>query len=213
MKNRYDLETPDLTPDLDWMLSSKQVSNVLLLERLLEDYYSPIFQFAFSILDDRDAATRVAQDIIVRAMLAAHDYTGAGQAEVWLFGIAWKLCLNAYRQRKAHRVMEQGFPSIKNESTGESIPTEFEQDAHLWQAVDALDDLPRWILILSTLHVWPVETISQVIGVSQPEAQAALDRARQEVGERWLEAGQAEVDMPEALSALIFEALALSRCQ
>ena len=39
MKKRYDLGLPDLTPDLEWMLSSGQVSDALLLEKLLQDYY------------------------------------------------------------------------------------------------------------------------------------------------------------------------------
>ena len=56
--------------------------------------------------------------------------------------------------------------------------------------------------ILFTLHGWQVETISRVVGVSQPEAQAALDRAWQDVGERWLEAGHAITDIPEALLRL-----------
>ena len=145
MKNRYDLETPDLTPDLEWMLSSKQVSSSLLLDRLLEDYFSSIFQIVFSILDDRDEAHRVAQDIIVRALLAAHDYTGTGKAEVWLYRIAWKLCLKAYQQRKARLTRVQVLPSLREISTDEANSLEPAKGVPLWQAVDALDELPRWI--------------------------------------------------------------------
>ncbi len=75
MKKRYDLGLPDLTPDLEWMLSSGQVSSTLLLEKLLQDYYPKISQLAFSILNDRALAERCTQDIFVKAMLSAHKFS------------------------------------------------------------------------------------------------------------------------------------------
>ncbi len=152
MKNRYDLDTPDLAPDLEWMLTSGQVSSALLLERLLQEYYPRIFQLAYLILDDRLAAGEAARQVFVEAMLAAHRYMETMSVDIWLYRIAWEVCLKAGSRRRSRP------------ETSDSLLSGKQEDACLWLAVEALAVYPQRALSLNLLLGWSVELISRVTG-------------------------------------------------
>ena len=202
MKNRYDLGLPDLTPDLEWMLSSGQVSSALLLEKLLQDYYPKIIQLAFSILNDWVLAGRCAQDIFVKAMLSAHEFSSEAGVEIWLYRLAWQQCQKANQQQKARLLLGNIFPPVAKRGAVETHPPENPLDARLWQAVDGLGEFSRSVLLLHVLHCLPVEKIGTVVGDSTGEIQAVLEVARQEISARWEIAGREETELSETLIRL-----------
>ena len=152
MRNRYDLEPPDLAPDLEWMLTSGQVSSAVLLERLLQEYYPRIFQLAYLILNDRSAAGEATRQVFVEAMLAAHRYTDTMSVDLWLYRIAWKVCLKAASRRRSRP------------ETSDSLRSGLQEDACLWRAVAALAINPQRLLGMNLLLGWSEERISQVTG-------------------------------------------------
>ncbi len=172
MKKRYDLGLPDLTPDLEWMLSSGQVSSSLLLEKLLQDYYPKISQFAISILNERALAEKCAQDTFVKAMLSVHKFSSEAGVEIWLYQIAWGQCQKATQQQKARLLLGIVLSPFAKRGADETAHPENPLDAHLWQTVDGLGELPRTVLILSVLHGWSAEVIGAVVGASTVEIQA-----------------------------------------
>ncbi len=202
MKNRYDLGLPDLTPDLEWMLSSGQVSSTLLLEKLLQDYYPKIFQLAFSILNDWVLAERCAQDIFVKAMLSAHKFSSEAGVEIWLYQLAWQQCQKANQQQKARLLLGSIFSPVAKKRAAETVPPENPLDAHLWQAIDGLGEFSQSVLLLHVLHCLPVEKIGTVVGDSTGEIQAVLEVARQEISARWEIAGREDTELSEALLRL-----------
>ena len=166
MRNRYDLEPPDLAPDLEWMLTSGQVSSALLLERLLQEYYPRIFQLAALILDDRSAAGEATRQVFVEAMLAAHRYTDTMSVDLWLYRIAWKVCLKAASRRRSRP------------ETSDSLRSGLQEDACLWRAVEALAINPQRLLGMNLLLGWSEERISQVTGAPGPHVAEVLQSAR-----------------------------------
>jgi DNA-directed RNA polymerase specialized sigma24 family protein len=202
MKKRYDLDTPDLAPDLEWMLSGGQVSSALLLERLLQEYYPRIFQLAYAILDDRVSAGQAARQVFVEAMLSTHRSAEASGVAVWLYRIAWKVCQKAQAQRKARLAFANNLPTGRRKEAPPSAPLNEVEDAGLWQAIDTLDVFPRRVLILNLLQGWPVELISQVTGAFQPEVAEALVSAQRSLSDSCPDASPPEAELSQVLQHL-----------
>lgn len=158
MKTRYDLGNPDLSPDLQWMLESRQVSDELLLEALLQHFLSPISALTTSLVPDPTTARQATVAIFARAVLSAPAYRHGEQVETWMLQLAWDEIRTTHRLRMrdkfklgARRAPEARLASI---SDGE--------DALLWNSLNELSEPQRSWFILHVLHGWTVLKIGEV---------------------------------------------------
>jgi len=62
-------QSPELSSDIEWMIQSGQVTNELIVETLVNQYYSSVYLLAISLLDDRSAALAVTRDTFIRLVL------------------------------------------------------------------------------------------------------------------------------------------------
>jgi hypothetical protein len=77
---------PELSPDLEWMLQSGQVSREMLAEALMDEYYRPIYRLGIILFGGDTESRRFAVESFTRALLDAGRYNENGGVGSWIFG-------------------------------------------------------------------------------------------------------------------------------
>lgn len=175
----------DLTPDLEWMLQSGQVSREVLLEALLQEHFSPVYHLALMFLDDAPAARRAVERGLAAALLRVHEYREALGVLAWLYQIVLEE-IWAERERRRAWIAKflPGSPS-KTPGTGEPLAWA-DEPAAFWQVFDTLADTEKVNLLLSQAQHWQPAQVGAVLEISETEANAGLRSVRLRVlGEIW----------------------------
>jgi hypothetical protein len=81
----------DLSPDLEWMLQSGQVSEDVLVEHLSREFYGRIYSYCLDQLIYPEEARRAVRDTFIAA-LNARNYPADKTIGDWLAGIAAEAC-------------------------------------------------------------------------------------------------------------------------
>jgi DNA-directed RNA polymerase specialized sigma24 family protein/LysM repeat protein len=189
--------TPQYAPDLEWMLQSGQVPRELLLEALLQEYYTPVYHLALSILDDHAAAQSTARQTFARALLDQHRYRSQDGVDFWLFRIALEACQQLQKRLQLRRSLKALLPRwSKPNDFGDSCPDTL-QDAQLWLALDGLEHHTRQLALLYFANGWQPERIAALFEVAESEVAAVLGAARQLVAAPpQLDAASADAELP-----------------
>ena len=168
----------DYAPDLDWMLQSDQVPREVLLEALLEEYYTQILRLAYSLLDDKKAASAAAREVFSTALVSVYTYREQMGVRNWLFSLALKVFERAEKRLRTRRSLFATLPlKHKADEFGDSLP-ESEQDAALWLAVDSLDHWSRLLVLLYLGHNWSMEDIAGLLQGDEQDVRSRLHAAK-----------------------------------
>src|SRR4249919_4002210 len=74
-------------------------------ELLLQRYRTPLVNFLYRMVRNREQAEDLAQEVFLRVYRAREDYEPSAKFTTWLFRIATNLALNSVRDNR-HRQME-----------------------------------------------------------------------------------------------------------
>src|SRR5207342_2550995 len=74
-------------------------------ELLLHRYRTPLVNFLFRMVRNREQAEDLAQEVFLRVYRAREDYVPSAKFTTWMFRIATNLALNSVRDNR-HRQME-----------------------------------------------------------------------------------------------------------
>lgn len=167
-------QPPDLSPDLDWILNSNQVSEKILVETLVRDHFNGLRQFALIVLDDDSLASQVATEVIVMAVSQRDTYWGDTSGRCWLFLHAWRNC---------SKKLSSGFGSMLRQiithrhSTypkDDRILLEKQLEVESWRVIDDLDDRSRIAFLLNVLFHFETDEIAVILGESESNIQVRL---------------------------------------
>ncbi len=160
-------QSPELSSDIEWMIQSGQVTNELIVETLVNQYYSSVYLLAISLLDDRSAALAVTRDTFIRLVLNLHQYRSTIGVHNWVHRTAYLICLKKLRGEGIWRYLDH-LLSNPGQFTDPIIahpPTE--SDRLLWQRMDALDQTGRILIILRYGNDWELADIASATGLDE----------------------------------------------
>jgi len=103
---------------------------------LYEEYSRPIFAIALRSLGDRMLAEEVVQQTFVKAWRAAARFDPELDPAPWLYAIARRVAVDAYRREKRHR------ENRREETDMAVLPPSFERLWETWEVRSAVDELP-----------------------------------------------------------------------
>ena len=166
----------ELSPDLEWMLQSRQVSLTLLLETMAAGYYSPIYRLALTFLNDHRAARQAVRETFLKAVLGLHHYRSEIGVDVWIYAIAWRVIQSVRRRERFWGGLENTL-HLTGELTErvESIPPTA-RDVGIWQSVDDLGKTDRNLILLLYGNSWSFDRVSKITGIA--EAQVSENNTR-----------------------------------
>jgi RNA polymerase sigma-70 factor (ECF subfamily) len=150
-------------------------------ETLVTTYQHRVFGVALRMLGRRAEAEEIAQETFLRAHRALGEFRGEARLGTWLYGIASRLCLN--RLASSARRHEQGDEAAMLRHAAERADAgaaleQRELAAALHDAITALPDERRIVVVLRDLEGLEYDEIAQVLGVPLNTVRSRLHRAR-----------------------------------
>ena len=180
------------------LIAAAQRGEVPAFNQLVLTYQSMVYNLAYRILSDADAAADASQDTFISAFRAIKKFRG-GSFKAWLLRIATNACYDQlrYKQRRPTSSLEALFvetdppPSFTDPAEG---PEDYALRQELGQVMQAgLNILPpdqRIALVLSDVQGLSYQEIAEVTRSSLGTVKSRLSRGRAKLRDYLLEQGE-----------------------
>jgi RNA polymerase sigma-70 factor (ECF subfamily) len=157
---------------------------------LVERYQRGVYNLAFRMVRDSEAARDLAQDVFVRVHRSLKKYDPVYPFTSWIYRVASNLCIDHIRKRKLNVVSldapvpvgedESVTREVRDESPGPDLAAEASERAAILAA--CLDELPeahRLVLILRHQRELSYEEIAIILDAPLGTVKARIHRARE----------------------------------
>ena len=177
------------------LISDAQNGDQAALGQLLEKYQHRLFSVALRMLGNRDDASEITQDAMLKVIVNIGKYNGQSALSTWMIRITMNLSISYLRKRRLRHTASLDAPMRSNNGgdqgaalsdhlSGDGEPTpdlsvqnsEMIQKMH--QCLDALEDDFRAVIILRDLNEMDYQAISEVLEIPVGTVKSRLFRAR-----------------------------------
>ena len=159
---------------------------------LLHRYRTPLVNFLYRMVRNREQAEDLAQEVFIRVYRARAEYVPSAKFTTWLFRIATNLALNSLRDTR-HQRMEVSLdaPVTVDSEEGDERPLDVAEknpniEEHLVQeaqremirhAIDKLPEKQRAAVLLHKYQELDYGEISKILSCSESALKSLLFRA------------------------------------
>jgi len=189
MEERKNKPSEDESTDSELMQKVKE-GNLNAFEEIYRRHSKHVINFAYRMLNDRNSAEEVMQEVFVKVYMQAKKYRPDAKFTTYLFRITTNHCLNYIRNNQ--------LPSKGNISEfNEQITVNFEPDKHpeeqalkneiskiMLKALNELPENQRSAMVLLTYNDMSYEEIAESIGCSVKAVKSLLHRARESLRQK-----------------------------
>ena len=158
------------------------------LSILVKRYRTPLYNFVYRFVGDRETAEDVVQETFLRCLRHSHQYPAIEQVSTWLYTIAGNLAKTELRRRKRWHWIPIG-PSEDEERTSFYEPVDKErlpgEQTDSWQVketvVEAIHRLPeefREAVLLRDLNGFSYDEIAKIINCPVGTVKSRVNRGR-----------------------------------
>jgi len=159
---------------------------------LLHRYRTPLVNFLYRMVRNREQAEDLAQEVFIRVYRARADYVPSAKFTTWLFRIATNLALNSIRDTRHQRMEVSLDAPVKVDSEeGDERPLDVAEknpniEEHLVQeaqremirhAIDKLPEKQRAAVLLHKYQELDYGEISKILSCSESALKSLLFRA------------------------------------
>ncbi len=147
---------------------------------LVRRHQARVFRFLLRMLDAREEAMELTQDVFVKAWQALPDWRPEAAFSTWLLQIARNAALDQLRRRRVVRFapLEEGLEVADDAPGPEARYASRQRQAQLERALQRLAAEHREILLLRDIEDMPYEDIAEVLGISLGTVKSRIARAR-----------------------------------
>jgi RNA polymerase sigma-70 factor (ECF subfamily) len=161
-------------------------------ELLLHRYRTPLVNFLYRMVRNREQAEDLAQEVFLRVYRARGEYVPTAKFTTWLFRIATNLALNSLRDNR-HRKLEDSIdaPARMDSEDGDERPLDVVEkhpniEQHLVEvarsqmirhAIDKLPEKQRAAVLLHKYQELDYAEISKILACSESALKSLLFRA------------------------------------
>lgn len=156
-------------------------------DQLVAKAYPLVFNTAYRILGDHDAAADATQTCFVRAYRSLHSFRRSSSFTTWLYRIVSNVCLDMVRRRK-RQAQSLTLMTDDEQFTEREIPDdralpertlmETELQAAVHRALGKLSVEHRTVLVLFDLAGFSYEDIAEMLKLPLGTVKSRLNRAR-----------------------------------
>jgi RNA polymerase sigma-70 factor (ECF subfamily) len=139
------------------------------------------FRVAFSVLRHREDAEDVAQDAFAKAYRSFRQLRDRERFRAWLVRMTWRMALDRGRGERRRSAREQTVALDPVSNPGRLD----ERAAQLWQAIDALPEKLRLVVVLAGIQGHDMREVSALLKVPEGTVKSRLFLARKRMKE-WL---------------------------
>jgi len=155
---------------------------------LVGEHQRMVVQLAVNLLNDRDEAMDVSQEVFLRVFRTIHRFRGQSSLRTWIYRIAVNQTRNRHRfWRRRHRadqvsldehVAAHGEFLSGGESTPDQVLAQKELAGRLQHALDSLPFDQRTAIVLREIDGLSYEEIAFSLGIAIGTVKSRLTRAR-----------------------------------
>jgi RNA polymerase sigma-70 factor (ECF subfamily) len=179
------------------LIADAQQGEMPAFNQLVLTYQSMVYNLAYRILGDADAAADASQDTFLSAFRAIKKFRG-GSFKAWLLRIATNTCYDQlrYKQRRPTSPLEALLVETEHSSFTDPTegPEEYTLRQELGQVIQAgLNTLPpdqRVALVLSDAQGFSYQEIAEITRVSMGTVKSRLSRGRAKLRDYLLKQGE-----------------------
>ena len=145
------------------------------------------FRIAYSVLRHREDAEDVAQDAFAKAHQKFRQLRDPERFKSWLVRTVWRTALDRRRGDRRRSMREMEHERVRRPSSTDAMVTE-ERAQVLWQAIDALPEKLRSVVLLATIEGHDLASVARLLGIPEGTVKSRLFVARQRIKEhlQWL---------------------------
>ena len=162
-------------------------------EARLVDSSRLAFRVAYSVLRHRQDAEDVAQEAFVKAYRSFRQLRDRDRFRAWLVRITWRLAIDRQRgerRRVARDRSPEGLRHIPSE-VAQGFSPALERDlvaneraAQLWEAIDALPEKLRVVVILAGIQEHDLREVARLLDLPEGTVKSRMFLARQRLKEQ-----------------------------
>ena len=174
----------------DDLIARYQRGQAAAFSALFARYKDYVYRIALLLLRNSSEAEEVVQETFMDVLKALPRYRldGPARFETWLYRVAVNRC--KMRQRRSRPpsadwdALAERLASASPAHDPESSAQRGEVRQSLWQAVDALAEHHRAVVLLRYLHDLPYREIAQVLQISEGTVKSRLHTAHHQLRQR-----------------------------
>jgi RNA polymerase sigma-70 factor, ECF subfamily len=185
--------------DENLFVQSLKAHDAHAFEQLITRFKTPIFNLLYRMTGVREEAEDLAQEVFITVYRKIDLFRGESPLATWIYRIAYNLCMNRrkYLGRRRDRdrqvfdeAAERGIVESGTMSTSAQVsrPDELaeghQMERLIQEAITALDEEQRVILVLRDVQGMSYESISDITGLPAGTVKSRLHRARMALKER-----------------------------
>lgn len=174
--------------ELDW-IERTQRGDGEAYALLVERYQHRVFNLVYRMVARREEVEEIAQEVFVKAFLAARSYHFEAAFSTWLMRIAINHCYDHLRRRRASRLTYFSEMSAETEhavsggsesptGSGEQLQADIENRELARKLLERAPPEDRVILTLKELEDLSVEEIAELLRLKPSTVKVRLHRAR-----------------------------------
>lgn len=155
---------------------------------LVEHYKDMVFTIAFKIVNNREEAEDVSQEVFVKCYKSLGTYNFRSRFSTWLYRITYNHSIDSLKKKRIRNPTLELKDHVHDNETPHALAVD-EIDNKMLQALlkEALEELPaedRIIVILYYYDDQPLREIANIIGIKENHAKIKLHRIRTKLAER-----------------------------
>lgn len=142
-------------------------------------YADKVYSVAVGVLQQREEAEDVTQEVFVSAYRSIHGFKGESSLGTWLYRITISRSLDAMRRMK--RKPSDSLPDnmlMLTDASPQQLLELKEMGNQLWQAIGQLPDKQRVALILHKVEQLSYREIAEIMELSESAVDSLIFRAR-----------------------------------
>lgn len=141
------------------------------------------FRVAYGVLRNREDAEDVTQEAFAKAYKSFSSLRDREQFRSWLVRITWRMALDFQRSRKRRSFREEIHAGSVPGHVAQADLVEKERADRLWQAIDALPEKMRIVIILANIEEHGTLEIASMLDVAEGTVKSRLFHARRQLKE------------------------------
>lgn len=183
-------DRPGSEPSDQKLVAAFKAGAVEALERIVDRYGDPIFNFGLKMCGQSQDAEDIAQETFLSAFRYLNGFRGETKLKNWLFKIAARACLRKRRKKKGQPEQELSLEALAPPEGGArfDIPDWSEDPADhllrsemrriLAEAVQALPPKYRIVFNLRDIEGFSTEETAEILEITPQAVKTRLHRAR-----------------------------------
>jgi RNA polymerase sigma factor (sigma-70 family) len=157
--------------------------------QLVERYQNYVFTLVLRLIESREDAEEVSQDIFVKAYRSLSDFRGESKFSTWLYTIVRTSCITFLRKKKLQTTSidnEKTFLQVENHESSfkANLVEQKSRQAMVNEAIQMLSPDDAQIITLFYKAEQSLEEMATILGLEPNNVKVKLHRARQRLKEK-----------------------------